>query len=229
MRSIACQSFGVQTVALNPAVLVTVPGRSATASRRPLRDRFDQGRLQASQKLPFSRLCPFGLTKAPSRAVHHHMHPSSNVIHTCLLGASKRSQSALKSCVAPCRDPNSAFRICLILGKSGVRRRSRGTLFQPRCIWLFARAVCHHWPRLPFLTYLTDFGSTITAIRQLRDEGLIKGEFKGGELKRTGVIDWPESLAGVEWVAFKNSATDIRRLPEGCRARMRARLAAADD
>src|SRR5260370_19932914 len=101
IRSTVCQFFGVQTVPLNPAVVVTVPGRSEVASSFPLTERLDHGSSQASQKLPLSRLSPSGLTVAPSRTVHHHMQPSWNVIHTCLLGLSRRSRSWLKSCVAP--------------------------------------------------------------------------------------------------------------------------------
>src|SRR5437016_14388864 len=65
MRSIVCQSFGVQTVPLNPPVVVTVPGRSEMASIFPLIERLDHGRLQTSQKLPSPTLSPPGLTVAP--------------------------------------------------------------------------------------------------------------------------------------------------------------------
>ena len=73
IRSIDCQCFGVQTVPLNPAVVVTVPGRSEMESSFRLSDSLDQGRSQVSQKWPCWVLCPLGLTLAPSRTVHHHM------------------------------------------------------------------------------------------------------------------------------------------------------------
>src|SRR5438309_1677095 len=129
MRSIACQSFGVQIVPLNPAVVVTVPGRSEIASNFPLMVRLDQGRSHVSQKLPSVRLSPFGFTVAPSRTVHHHIHPSSKVTHRRWLGFSSRSHKALKSCLAPWRAPNFILISCSILGKSGLNRSSLGMIF----------------------------------------------------------------------------------------------------
>src|SRR5664280_1441219 len=120
IRSTACQSVGLQTVALNPPVVVTVPGRSEMARSFPLTERLDHGCSQTSQKLLISRFSPLGLTVAPSRTVHHHIQPSSNVIHTCLLGASRRSRSALKSCVAPFFAPYSA---CLLYTSPSPRDR----------------------------------------------------------------------------------------------------------
>jgi hypothetical protein len=72
-RSIVGQFFGVQIVPLNPAVVVTVPGRSEIASSFPCSECFDQVRSQTSQKFPFVELSSSRFTVAPSWAVHHHI------------------------------------------------------------------------------------------------------------------------------------------------------------
>ena len=140
----------------NPSECTRYPGilpwlsqsrASRNASRFPVIEQLDQGWSHLNQKLPFAGLSPSGFTVAPSTTVHHHMQPSSNVIHKCLLGQSSRSRSALKSCVASLRLPNSALMTFSISRKSGFCSRALGTIFHPTCTWPFALATGHHCPR----------------------------------------------------------------------------------
>ena len=96
IRRISGEPFGSHIVARNPATAATLPGSSDLARGFPPIEWLLHGRSQVSQKLPsvFS-VALSTLTVIPSRTVHHHRQPSSNVTHTCWLGLSSTTRSAL--------------------------------------------------------------------------------------------------------------------------------------